>query len=172
MDEIPTPRNFTEWMLAFTLLVIIADKIIGFWKSHLREQPRPADTYATKGELAAQDKTCQERNQVNTDRLDRHGQYMATQDELEAVSRELGEWKQEIKRNGDERKRDIEAKVETSFKLCQERIDRVEGDLKKGFDGLHNRLTNFSTDFSGKVGELVGELRAERERRERKENHG
>lgn len=39
------------WLVGLLLSIYIADRILNFWKSHMREDPRPAATYATKEEL-------------------------------------------------------------------------------------------------------------------------
>lgn len=163
--DFPMPRNPTEWLLSLTLFVLLADRLFAFWKNHLREQPRPAETYATKPELAAAEKSCAERAEVSRQRLDRHGQYLATKDEVAAVVKDVEEWKKEIRKNGEQRKSDIEKKVETAFGQCQDRINKVEADLKTGFDGLNSRLTNMATSLTKEVGELTGEIRAERNRK-------
>lgn len=45
------PQNLNEWLLCLTVVAIGLDRVLTFWKAHLKEQPEPAATYATKQAL-------------------------------------------------------------------------------------------------------------------------
>ena len=45
------PQNLNEWLLCLTVVAIGVDRALSFWKAHLKEQPDPATTYATKQAL-------------------------------------------------------------------------------------------------------------------------
>jgi 3-phenylpropionate/cinnamic acid dioxygenase small subunit len=80
----------------------------------------------------------------------------ATKQEVEEIATDLKEWKDEIRLNGDIRKKDIEGKVEDSRKELGRRIDKLEGQMTSGFEGLHERITNLATSFSRDIGRLEG----------------
>ncbi len=48
-DMIPP---LVQWVIGASAAVFLLNQALDFYKSHIREQPTPSDTYATKKELA------------------------------------------------------------------------------------------------------------------------
>jgi hypothetical protein len=45
-----TPGSLETWLVCAAAVIVGVERVLAFWKNHLREQPVPAQTYVTRGD--------------------------------------------------------------------------------------------------------------------------
>lgn len=107
LGQLPDPASAQAvgWILLSLAAACVAiNSIAGFWKTHVREQPSPSDTYATKREHSAlADKMDVELGRERSSRKKMHEEVAAIQGDIKAMrsdaesrALQLGDLKRQI----------------------------------------------------------------------------
>lgn len=81
-----------EWFLALTVAVLLFDRVISFYKSHMKEKPDPAQTYATRVELAEiKSARKEDEDRAIFYRREIYDKIETTNDKIETLRKDIGE---------------------------------------------------------------------------------
>ena len=129
------------WLVSASAVVFLVNQAITFWKEHLREQPTPADTYATIAALKDVEK--QAHGRMNREKAERD---IAVAERKKARDEELAAMK--------EATRALSKKVEDEVAEMRRLVEARE---KSGEDRA-NRINDRIDALSKAVGEMPDRL--------------
>jgi len=126
----PDATAATAWLIGLAAALVIIDRILAFFKSHMQETPRPADTYATKRE---------------------HGELRQTLSQhIDAVEDRFQTFESKLEKTIS----DGNAHRTASNDRLETKIDSLAHDTKEDIKGLHKRIDPLVAGVSKIIGQL------------------
>ncbi len=141
------------WLIVASVVLFLVNQALNFYKEHMREQPAPRDTYATKEELRqTHGRISRERDEVNRNVAAAEAIARAAADridgEVKAISAAFADSVAQIRRDGEGRVTGLEQKIDTLR-------DDIAKASKAEADTLHERIT----ELLAKTSEMRGEVK-------------
>lgn len=123
----PSGSDIGNWLLAATCVLVMLERAFSFWKSHLREQPTPSETYWKRidGEKAVSELEAVVRRNDEYGRARRAGIYAELKSIREEMTQMAGELYETVKPIGES----VSAMKEADSS-AKTRLQTIEADIK------------------------------------------